>query len=202
MIDVLADVVLVEPHGCVRRERDVLRVDEIELLLRGRRVEQAHVPEPRGRVLREHERDRRSRCPATMPAPISLPSAWRRSKRVGLRGPRRGVNSVVPPRCRRRYRFVGPPSSSLPTNRFSAVLPQSKRRIAPREVTSTLSPERLVRRLAVSTMYKIPAAQLQSCQAYCERRREGAVSRRRRRRRRTAPVRSARRSASRPAVRG
>src|SRR5262245_51836780 len=108
--------------------------------------------------------------PCQLPAPISLLSAWRRSKRVALRGPSSGVNSVVPPRCRRRYRFVGPPSSSLPTNRFSAVLPQSKRRSAPREVTSRLSPERLVRRLAVSTMYKFLAAMLQSCQAYCERR--------------------------------
>ena len=57
VVDVLTDVVLVQTHGCVRRKRNVLRVDEIQLMLRRRGVEEPHVPEPRRCVLREHERN-------------------------------------------------------------------------------------------------------------------------------------------------
>ncbi len=55
VIDVLADVVLVQPHRAVRRERKVLRIDQVDVLRRIAAVVQLHVPEPRRRVVRQHQ---------------------------------------------------------------------------------------------------------------------------------------------------
>jgi hypothetical protein len=55
VIEVLAHVVLVHADRAVGRDREVLRVEEVERRSRRARVLQRDVPEPRGLRLREHE---------------------------------------------------------------------------------------------------------------------------------------------------
>ena len=56
VVDVLAEVVLVQPHRGVLRERNVLRADEIHRLGVRAGVLQRDVPEPRRRRLGQHQR--------------------------------------------------------------------------------------------------------------------------------------------------
>jgi hypothetical protein len=55
VVDVVAHVVLVEAHGAVRRERQILRMNQIDRLAGGTDVLDGHVPEPRGFRVRQHE---------------------------------------------------------------------------------------------------------------------------------------------------
>src|ERR1700755_2639675 len=84
--------------------------------------------------------------PCHVPVPTSMPLAvW---KLVGLDGPSRATHSSVAP-CFLRYRLVGPPSSSLPTNSGRQIDSKSKRRTEPFGWISALSPERRERRMTV-----------------------------------------------------
>src|SRR5438270_11941669 len=84
--------------------------------------------------------------PCHVPVPTSMPLApW---KLVGLDGPRRGTHSSAAP-CFLRYRLVGPPSTSLPTNNGRHIESKSKRRTEPFALISARSPERLARRVTV-----------------------------------------------------
>ena len=56
VVDVVAHVVLVEAHGAVMSERQILRVNQIDRLARGADVLDGHVPEPGGCRARQHER--------------------------------------------------------------------------------------------------------------------------------------------------
>ena len=76
VIDVLAHVELVEPHGAVRSERDILRVREIEVVLVRRRVLELHVPEPGRRALARGRARASSRIRATSRVPTKRP-LWR-----------------------------------------------------------------------------------------------------------------------------
>jgi len=53
VVDVLADVVLIQPHGRIRREREVLQEQHVETHRFGTGVLDAHVPEPGWRVGRK-----------------------------------------------------------------------------------------------------------------------------------------------------
>src|ERR1700722_16913780 len=64
-------------------------------------------------------------------------------KRVGLSGPNSASHAGLAPK-RRRYRFVGPPSNSLPMNRFRQIDAQSKRRSEPLALMSARIPDVLV----------------------------------------------------------
>ena len=55
VVDVVAHVVLVEAHGAVMSERQILRMNQIDRLAGGTDVLDGHVPEPRGCRARQHE---------------------------------------------------------------------------------------------------------------------------------------------------
>src|SRR6267378_2350910 len=55
VINVLADVVLVEAHRTVWRQSQILRVRHVHMLRNGIRVLETHVPEPGGRAPGEHQ---------------------------------------------------------------------------------------------------------------------------------------------------
>src|ERR1039457_1764034 len=72
-----------------------------------------------------------------------------------------GIHSTIS-EWRRRYRFVGPPSISLPTKSVSEIASQSRRRTEPFALISTRIPEGLVRGIAagsisVSGMLPLPS---------------------------------------------
>src|ERR1700676_3667847 len=57
MVDVLADVVLIEPHRAIRREGQVLYISQIDGSLCFAHVFQPYMPEPGSRSSCEHERN-------------------------------------------------------------------------------------------------------------------------------------------------
>jgi hypothetical protein len=63
VIEVLADVVLVLAHGAVVAEREILGVNQVDRQRRVAGVLERYVPEPRGRVLRESQRDVKATSP-------------------------------------------------------------------------------------------------------------------------------------------
>ena len=58
MIDVLADVVLVEPDAAIRCKRDVLGIDHIDLSVDIVRILEIDVPEPARSLMRQLQRHR------------------------------------------------------------------------------------------------------------------------------------------------
>src|ERR1700686_5940036 len=57
MVDVLADVVLIEPYRAIRREGQVLYVCQVDRGLDLAHIFQPHMPEPGRRSSCEHEND-------------------------------------------------------------------------------------------------------------------------------------------------
>src|SRR6266508_1742186 len=57
-VDVVADVMLVQTHGAMAREPDVLAVQQVDGALMRRAVLEPHLPAPGGLVLGEHEAQR------------------------------------------------------------------------------------------------------------------------------------------------
>ncbi len=168
VIDVLTDVVLVHSHRAVGCESEILRIGQVQLLRLRRGVRQADVPEPDGRIGREHERNVVvDTLPRAVPRQPAVCSRGPKSRRAGRT--RAEVSSRALPASRRRKRLAGPHSTSLPTNRVSVVWPQSKRRTAPLSVSSALRPDRLVTifeallTVAIVAGYRLQAHSLHGC---------------------------------------
>ena len=84
VIDVLADVVLVQADRTVSGEPDVLRIDEIELEVGVLGVLDIHMPEPAGALMRQLQSHRIAKAlPRTDPDPSVLgdPASARRARR-------------------------------------------------------------------------------------------------------------------------
>ena len=99
VIDVLADVVLVQPHRAVVGERDVLRVDEIDPACGACRRSRARHARTTPAQMRPARATRESAAPTTRRRSRCRCSSARTSP--GLRGPSSGVQSTRAPWRRR-----------------------------------------------------------------------------------------------------
>ena len=159
VVDILADVVFVEPHRAVRRQRKVLCVRQIHTLRRRTGVLEANMPEPGRRVPGEHKRDRvvdtAPRADTHYAAAGCIDLKASAAQRSEQRRPfdRFGVTAQVQIRgATLEY--------SLPTKSISEIGSQSNRRSEPLALICARSPEGLLRHIGIGSFVR------RSCRSY------------------------------------